>query len=75
MTKDLREYSDQTNKRALAFFILILLVVGVGLIWLFYGNLAAISGILCILAGLFPLFLIWLSMKVLDWIIIKADGK
>ena len=45
--KDLREYAKQTNVRlALGAFVL-LFVVGVGLIWLFYGEGAAGLGFTC----------------------------
>ena len=68
MTRDLREYARKTNLRLFAGFFIILLLIGDGLIYWFYGTAAAISGLLCIGAGAAPLLLIWLAMTVLEWI-------
>ncbi len=73
MSRDLRRYTRQTNIRLLAGFILILLLVGDGLIYFIYGPAAAISGIVCTLAGLAPLALIFLSLYILELIVKRAD--
>ena len=75
MSRDLRKYARQTNFRLLVGFILILLVVGLGLIYLIYGPSAAVSGLLCTLAGIAPLGLIWLFLYLLDWIVKFTNGK
>ena len=73
--KDLREYAKQTNLRlALGAFVL-LFVVGVGLIWLFYGEGAAGLGFTCLLAALFPVMLIVFIFLAMDWIIKRARSK
>lgn len=73
--KDLREYAKQTNVRlALGAFIL-LFVVGVGLIWLFYGEDAAGLGFICLLAALFPVILILFIFLAIEWIIKRARPK
>ena len=73
--KDLREYAKQTNLRlALGAFVL-LFVVGVGLIWLFYGEGAAGLGFTCLLAALFPVILIVFIFLAMDWIIKLARPK
>jgi len=73
--KDLREYAKQTNLRlALGAFVL-LFVVGVGLIWLFYGEGAAGLGFTCLLAALFPVILIVFIFLAMDWIIKRARPK
>jgi len=66
MSRDLREYARQTNIRLLVGFILLLLLVGDGLIYLIYGQGAAVFGLLCILAGLSPLLLIYLVLVIID---------
>ena len=69
--RDLREYSSQTNMRLIIGGIFLLLVVGLGLIYLIFGNGAVFSAFLCILAGFFPLFLIYISFLIIDLIIKK----
>jgi len=73
--KDLREYAKQTNVRlALGAFILIF-VVGVGLIWLIYGESAAGLGFACLLAALFPVILILFVFVAIEWILKRARPK
>ena len=73
--KDLREYAKQTNVRlALGAFIL-LFVVGVGLIWLIYGEGAASLGFVCLLAALFPVILILFVFVAIEWILKSARPK
>jgi hypothetical protein len=69
MTRDLRRYARQTNSRLVVGGILLLLIVGDGLIFAFYGREAAISGFICLLAGLFPLALIWLFLAGMEWVV------
>lgn len=71
--RDLRRYAKQTNARLLVGFILILFLIGDGLIFFFYGREAAVSGLICILAGLSPLVLIWLVLLVIEWVAKRAD--
>ena len=66
MSRDLRKYARQTNIRLLVGFILLLLLVGDGLIYLIYGQGAAVFGLLCILAGLSPLLVIYLVLVIID---------
>ena len=73
--RDLREYAKQSNVRfALGAFIL-LFVVGVGLIWLIYGEGAAGLGFTCMLAALFPVILILFVFVVIEWILKRARPK
>ena len=69
MSRDLRKFARQTNIRLLVGFILLLLLVGDGLIYLIYGQGAAVFGLLCILAGLSPLILIYLVLVIIDRIV------
>lgn len=73
MTRDLRRYARQTNFRLLLGFILILFLIGIGLIYVFYGSGAALSGVICLLFGLAPLVLIWFALLIIDWIVRRAD--
>ena len=73
--KDLRKYSKQTNVRlALGAFIL-LFIVGVGLIWLIYGENAAGMGFMCMLAALFPVILILFVFVAIDWILKRVRPR
>jgi len=73
--RDLREYAKQSNVRfALGAFIL-LFVVGVGLIWLIYGQNAAGMGFICMLAALFPVILILFVFVAIEWILKRARPK
>jgi len=58
----------------LGVFIL-LFVVGVGLIWLIYGEGAAGLGLTCLLAALFPVILILFVFLGIEWILKHARPK
>ena len=75
MKRDLREYAQQTNVRLFIGFVIIVLLIGDGLIYYAYGKNAAITGLLCILGGLFTLVFIWLAMKTIEWITNKANDR
>jgi uncharacterized SAM-binding protein YcdF (DUF218 family) len=73
MTRDLRKYARQTNVRIGVGAVFLLLFVGTTLIYFIYGMSAAVSGLLCLLAGLLPIVLIFLSLELLDWIQKRAN--
>lgn len=73
MSRDLRKYARDTNVRIGVGAVLLLFIVGVGLIWAIYGFGAAVSGMLCILAGLIPIGLIFFVFFGLDWIVKRAN--
>jgi multisubunit Na+/H+ antiporter MnhB subunit len=73
--KDLREYAKQTNVRLALGAFALLFVVGVGLIWLFYGEGAAGLGFTCLLAALFPVILIVFVFLAMEWIVKRARPK
>jgi TM2 domain-containing membrane protein YozV len=68
VSRDLRKYTQQTNFRLIVGALIILFIVGDGLIYLFYGFSAAVTGLLCLLAGMTPVVLITLIILLLDWI-------
>jgi len=75
LSKDLRKYSRETSVRmALGAFVL-LFVVGVGLIWLIYGEGAAGMGLLCLTAAVFPVILILVIFLGIEWILKHARPK
>jgi hypothetical protein len=72
MSRDLRKYTRQTNNRLLAGGIIILFVVGDGLIYLIYGKNAAITGLVCLIAGLLPLIIIWIILSLMGWVVKRS---
>ena len=75
MSRDLRKYARNTTVRLVAGFIVLLLLVGDGLIYFIYGPQAAVSGLLCIGAGLAPIALIISALYLMDWIARKANEE
>ena len=70
--RDLRQYARQTNRQLLIGALIILFLIGDGLIYLFYGREAAISGLICMGVGLVPILLIGGILQILGWIVHKA---
>lgn len=68
MSRDLRKYAGQTIVRLIFGGITILFVVGIGLIYVFYGQEAALTGLMCLILGMLPVFLIWIMFWVLGWV-------
>jgi hypothetical protein len=66
VTKDLREYARSTQARLVLGFILLVFLVGVGLIYLFYGTGPALAGLGCLLAVMVPVGLIALFLWITD---------
>ena len=75
MGRDLRHYARQTNTRLIIGFLLVLFIIGDGLIYLFYGQGAAIMGVICLLAGITPVILIVLALWVIDWIVRRSNPE
>ena len=73
MSRDLRKYKLDTNRRLVVGAILLLFIVGLGLIWLIYGFGAAVTGFLCILGAFIPIGLIFLALYGMDWIVKRAN--
>jgi len=72
VTRDLRKYIQDTNVRLIIGALILLFVVGLGLIWWFYGFGAAVFGFLCMLGALVPIGLILLLLNLSDWILKRA---
>jgi len=75
MSRDLRRYARQTNFRLLVGFFLILFTVGEGLIYYFYGRGAAGFGLVCLLAGIAPLVLIWLILVGMEKLVKRVEQE
>ena len=75
MSRDLRKYASQTNFRLIIGGLLVLFTVGIGLIYVFYGPGAALTGLLCLVVGLIPLILIWVMFIVLEFITKRAQNQ
>ncbi|OGO63416.1 MAG: hypothetical protein A2Z45_04240 [Chloroflexi bacterium RBG_19FT_COMBO_55_16] len=75
MTRDLRRYANQTNIRLILGGLLLLFLVGDGLIYIFYGNGAAIMGLICLALGLLPLIIIWVMLWGIEWLARKANRE
>ena len=73
MSRDLRKYAHQTNVRLIAGALVVLFIIGDGLIYLIYGGGAALTGILCLLAGMIPVVLTILVLFLFQWIQKRAD--
>ena len=73
MSRDLRRYARNTNIQLVFGGLALAFIVGVGLIYVFYGPASAISGALCMLVGMGPLFLIWFALLLLDWVVRRAN--
>jgi len=75
MSRDLRKYARQTNVRLIVGGLILVFVVGIGLIYLFFGQGAALTGLLCLIVGLIPLVLIWLMFFILEIITKRAKSE
>ncbi len=71
---DMRKYSQHTIIQLIIGAILILFIVGDGLIYLIYGQSAAITGLLCLAAGMGPVIIIGGIMALINWISKKYGG-
>lgn len=59
----------QTQARLIAGGLLILVIVGGGLVWVIYGQAAALTAVLCLLAGAGLFALLWGLLSLLErWV-------
>lgn len=75
MTRDLRKYTSQTTTRLIIGGFLLVIIVGDGLILMIYGREAALMGLICLIAGLLPLVLIWGILWGMELIVKAADKE
>lgn len=74
MGHDLRKYRQQTIFRLIIGALILLFIVGGGLIYIIYGPQSAITAILCLTGSLIPVASVILILKLLDWIVHKANN-
>ena len=75
MTRDLRRYARQTNIRLLIGGVVILFLVGDGLVYIIYGQSAAILGFICILFGLSPILFVGLILFTIEWLVNRYNNQ
>lgn len=73
MSRDLRKFNRQTTIYLIIGGMVLLFVVGAGLVYFIYGPESAISSLICMAAGLFPVALIVIVLWGLDWIVKHVD--
>jgi len=69
---DLKKFDNQTITRLIVGGIGILFLVGDGLIYLIYGQQAALMGLLCLLGAMIPIGLIIGVIWFMEWIVKRA---
>lgn len=66
---DPRRHWQQTQGRLIVIGLALLIVVGGGLVWVLYGNLAAFSAVACLLVAVGLVGLLWLILVLLEkWV-------
>ena len=63
---DPRRHMQQTQTRLFVVGLALLIVVGGGLVWLLYGDVAAASAVSCLLVAAVLAGLLWLILAVLE---------
>ena len=71
--RDLKSYARQTNIRLVAGFFVIVVIVGVGLIYAFWGQPAAVTALICAVGAIIPAVLVWLVLELLGWVVKKVN--
>jgi membrane protein YdbS with pleckstrin-like domain len=66
---DPRRHWQQTQGRLIVIGLALLIVVGGGLVWALYGNVAAYSAVACLLVAVGLVGLLWLILVLLEkWV-------
>ena len=75
MIRDLRKYAKQTNMQLIIGLFVLLVTVGLGLIFLFWGAGAAVTGLICVGVALVPVLAVLGVVWILDRLARKARGE
>jgi len=70
-----RKSASETTVRLIIGGLVLLFLVGLGLIWYFYGLRAAFLGLLCMLGGLVPVGLVIVLMVGLDSVVKRINNE
>ena len=63
---DPRRHMQQTQGRLIVAGLALLIIVGGGLVWLMYGDAAAITAVSCLLVAAGLVGLLWLLLAILE---------
>ena len=73
--RDLRGYARSTVFRLILGALVLIFVFGEILIYLIYGSAAAITGFICLIAGIIPIILVLLSLWLIDFVARKNKNQ
>jgi hypothetical protein len=66
---DPQRHGQQTQARLIVAGLALLIVVGGGLVWLLYGDVAAATAVACLLMAAGLMLLLWLFLALLEkWV-------
>ncbi len=69
MSKDLRQYTKQTERHLIFGFLILVFLVGGGLIFYLYGRGAGITSLFCLLGALVPVLLVVMLLWLFDRVV------
>jgi hypothetical protein len=75
MKRDLRKYARQTNMLLIIGLFVLLIVVGLGLVFFFWGAGAATAGLICVGVAMLPVLAVLGVIWILDRLAKKARGE
>jgi len=73
--RDLRKYARQTNMLLIIGLFVLLIVVGLGLVFFFWGAGAAAAGLICVGVAMLPVLAVLGVIWILDRLARKARGE
>jgi hypothetical protein len=75
MSFDPQKHFKQTQLQFVIGFVVILIIVGFGLIFYFYGSSAAVMGIICVATGVLPVIVIYMILKGIENYVNKINNE
>lgn len=73
--RDLRKYASKTDMHLIVGFFILLIVVGLGLVFLIWGAGAAVTGLICVGVALLPVLAVLGVVWILDYLARRARGE
>jgi hypothetical protein len=71
--RDLRKYARHTNARLVGGAILLVFTLGLGLIYIIYGQNSALAGLICLLVTFIPIILIVFFLRIIEKLVERAN--